>query len=68
MLPSLPMEYAPNALTKSGKRKISTLAKPLPSVASYSPAVSSRAPYETKLRPSCPRYSMRCSPGTTIGS
>jgi hypothetical protein len=38
---SLRNEYAPNAFTKSGKRKISTVANPSFVVAAYLPAVTS---------------------------
>ena len=38
---SLRIEYAPNAFTKSGKRKISTMAKPVSVVDVYLPAVTS---------------------------
>ena len=67
-LPSFCSEYAPNAFTKSGKRKISTVAKPLAFVALYLPTVSSSAWYAANTGPSGPRYVTMCSFGTTTGS
>ena len=66
--PSFCSEYAPNAFTKSGKRKISTVAKPLPFVALYLPTVSSSVWYAANTGPSGPRYVPMYSFGTTTGS